>query len=184
MIKFNSVSFSYGEKKILSEFSMHIAEKERVCLFGSSGAGKTTILRLIMGLEKPAAGSVTVRSRSISAVFQEDRLLPFKTVLQNTELFAPEIRAAELLSILGLGEAVNMYPSELSGGMARRVALARALAAESDIYILDEPFDGLDKNNADAAAAVINENTSGKTLVLVSHDPAEAESLGCRIIEI
>ncbi|MBQ6568847.1 MAG: ABC transporter ATP-binding protein [Clostridia bacterium] len=184
MIKFENVSFGYDDKKIVENFSIEIPSGDRVCFFGKSGCGKSTLLRLIMGLETPNGGSVEKLSDNISAVFQEDRLLPFKTVLENITMFAPCDRAKEILARLSMTDAQNLYPSELSGGMARRAAIARALAAESDIYIFDEPFNGLDRENIADAALLINEYTKGKTLVLVTHEKELANALGCRIIEL
>ena len=183
MIDMRSVSFSYGDKMVISDFSFYVPSGGRVCIFGPSGAGKTTLLRLITGLEKPDSGSVEIDGR-VSVVFQEDRLLPFKTVLQNAALFAAESDAVKMLLRLGLGGDTDKYPSELSGGMARRAALARALAVESGIYILDEPFDGLDEENIAAATALINERTAGKTLILVTHEREHAEKLGCELFEL
>lgn len=183
MIDMRGVSFSYGDKPVISDFSIHIPSGGRICIFGPSGAGKTTLLRLITGLEKPDSGSVSIGGR-VSVVFQEDRLLPFKTVLQNVSLFAPESDAEKMLSRIGLGGDADKYPSEISGGMARRAALARAIAVKSEIYIFDEPFDGLDDENIAAAMALINERTAGKTLILVTHDRAHAEQLGCEILKL
>lgn len=118
-----------------------------------------------------------------SAVFQEDRLLPFKTVLENITLIGAEKETAlYMLAQLGIAEAADKYPSELSGGMRRRAAIARALSAEYGCLILDEPFAGLDKENIEKAAALISEGVGGKTLIAVTHSEREAELLGAKII--
>lgn len=181
MITFKNVSFSYGEKQVLKDFNLNIEKGERVCLFGESGRGKTTALRLICGLEKISDGSLTVDSDKISAVFQEDRLLPFLTVEQNIKMFSDSDNIDYVLEKLKLSDAKNLYPSELSGGMSRRVAIARALCKKGEIYIFDEPFTGLDSANITAATELINEITEGKTVVAVLHEKQYASSLGCRI---
>ena len=181
MITFKNVSFSYGEKQVLKDFNLNIKKGERVCLFGESGRGKTTALRLICGLEKISDGSLTVDSDKISAVFQEDRLLPFLTVEQNIKMFSDSDNIDYVLEKLKLSDAKNLYPSELSGGMSRRVAIARALCKKGEIYIFDEPFTGLDSANITAATELINEITEGKTVVAVLHEKQYASSLGCRI---
>lgn len=120
---------------------------------------------------------------AFSAVFQEDRLLPFKTVLENITLIGAEKETAlYMLAQLGIAEAADKYPSELSGGMRRRAAIARALSAEYGCLILDEPFAGLDKENIEKAAALISESVGKRTLIAVTHSEREAELLGAEII--
>ena len=197
MIKLDSVSFWYGLKApVLKNFSLTIRDGERVCLSGSSGIGKTTVLRLAMGLEKPRHGTVTVpEGLRISAVFQENRLIPWKTVYENVALFA-EIPAAEsspagtkdavlrLLRDLGLKSAAGRLPAELSGGMKRRAALARALAHPSGLLVLDEAFTGLDDTTKQLCLAVTNREAAGRMVLLAAHDLTEAAALGARIVTL
>ena len=160
MLSIDNISFSYGENPVLENFSLSVGDGERICLFGKSGCGKTTLLRIILGLEKAQKGSVTAgRDIKYSAVFQEDRLLPFKTVLQNITLIgADEQTALSHLAAMGIRDCADKYPSELSGGMRRRAAIARALSAEYDCLVLDEPFSGLDIENIRKAAEHMEAN--------------------------
>jgi NitT/TauT family transport system ATP-binding protein len=183
MIVFKDVCFSYGEKQIFENFNLTIEKGDRICLFGKSGRGKTTLLRLIMGLEKPQKGELTVDG-SISAVFQEDRLLPFKSVGENISFITGNENTDEVLKKLNLIEEKNSFPLSLSGGMSRRVAIARSLCKDGDIYIFDEPFTGLDKGNIVAASKAINEMTKGKTVIAVLHEKDYAGLLDCRVIEL
>lgn len=184
MTELEHVYFGYGFRNyILKDFSLKIREGDRVCLSAPSGKGKTTALRLITGLEKPRRGTVkTDGDIKISAVFQDDRLLPWKTVLENTAMFSSEEAAKEMLIKLGLGDVMNSLPKELSGGMKRRAALARALCHDFDMLILDEPLTGLDEENKANCLRLINEALQGKTLVMATHDLTEAEYLGARIV--
>ena len=183
MIKINNLSFSYADKSVFGNFSLEIPNGKRICIFAESGRGKTTLLRLILGLEKPCGGSIETGGARMSAVFQEDRLLPFKTVLENITLIGAEKETAlYMLAQLGIAEAADKYPSELSGGMRRRAAIARALSAEYGCLILDEPFAGLDKKNIGKAAALISESVGERTLIAVTHSEREAELLGAKII--
>lgn len=184
MIEIKNLSFSFGAHKIFDNLCLKIEDGERVILSGASGVGKTTLLRLILGLEKAKSGTVDTENAKISAVFQEDRLLPFKTVMENLTLFTDEKNAAECLAALQIAEANGLYPAELSGGMARRVAIARALSVDADIYIFDEAFTGLDEENKAIAADFINKKTAGKILIAVSHDSADAALLNAKILDI
>ena len=184
MIKIKDLSFSYGENKIFDGFSLEINDGERVLLRGASGVGKTTLLRLILGLEKAGSGEINTDNGKISVVFQEDRLLPFKTVKENLTLFTDEKTARDCLENLGIIDAAELYPSELSGGMARRVSLARALSRDADIYIFDEAFSGLDSENIEKAAEFINKKTKGKILIAVSHNMDDAKRLAARTVDI
>lgn len=186
MIKFNNVDFSYGEKKILNNFNLQINQSDRICLFGESGCGKTTVLRLLLGLEKAQNGKIVLPQNSrFSVVFQENRLLPFKTVLENVSLFSKDEETAIFnLKALGLSACINYYPNKLSGGMKRRVAIARALSTDFDCLILDEPFTGLDDNNLEITAKHILSSCENKPILLVSHSKKEAELLNAKIFNM
>lgn len=184
MIEFKNVSFSYKEKQVLKDFNLTVNDGDRICLCGESGVGKTTILRLILGLERAENGSVTCTDKRLSVVFQENRLLPFKTVSENITLFNRCDRLDYILSQLGISEAKDKYPSQLSGGMARRAAIARALSSNADVYIFDEPFTGLDNDNVMRAVNLINEITKDKTVISVMHDTQTADLLNSEIIKI
>jgi NitT/TauT family transport system ATP-binding protein len=184
MIEFRNLSFSYGDKDVLKNLSLKINDGDRVCFFGESGIGKTTILRIIMGLEKVDGEQFVSTSKKISSVFQENRLLPFKTIEDNIKMFSKGDKLDYILNHLGISETKNMYPSELSGGMARRVAIARALSVDADLYIFDEPFTGLDRENIEKAVTLINEITAGKTFISVVHEREYADLLKCKIIEL
>ena len=184
MLKINKISFAYGEKQIFSNFSLDVNDGDRICLFGQSGCGKTTLIRLIAGLENQQSGIIEgIKDKKISYCFQEDRLLPFKTVLENITLMgANEEKAKTLLNELGLGDEIDSKPESLSGGMKKRVALARALAQEFDILLLDEPFTALDEENIHTAIKVVDKYSRGKTVILVTHSQSDANELNCKIV--
>ena len=128
-IVLDGVKKSFGVRQVIRNASMTLRKGERVCLFGPSGCGKTTLLRLICGLEKPDEGSIRLsRPARFACHFQEDRLLPWYTAEENVALaLGGKPQAREWLSRVGLADAAGLYPDELSGGMRRRVSLARAL---------------------------------------------------------
>ena len=184
-ILITNLSKSYGETVVFRDFSARLPLGETTVITGVSGGGKTTLLRLILGLETPDGGEIAGVPARRAAVFQEDRLCPQLTVLENVLLAAgrkKEREARDLLARLGLGESVAVPAAELSGGMRRRCALARSLCAESDLLVLDEPFKGLDEATR---ARVIDETKRlcrGKTVLMVTHEAAEAERMGAKIV--
>lgn len=185
MITFTNVSFSYKKEEVIKNLSFSIKKGEKVALSGASGSGKTTVLRLIMGLEKAKKGKVEINPNcTFSVVFQEDRLIPHKTTLGNVSLFSDENTAKEILCELGLCENLNTLPSELSGGMKRRVALARALAKQSDVLILDEALTGLDSATKEICYQAIEKYLANRTLLVVSHLKEEQTRLANREIKI
>ena len=178
-----NLSKTFGGHQVLSNFSAGIPLCGVTVIRGASGAGKTTLFRLLLGLEKPESGEILgMQGRKPAVVFQEDRLLPWATALENAALGSDEVRAKDALARLGLGENLCQLPRELSGGMNRRVAIARALAYGGDILFLDEPFTGLDEENKRIAAAALVE--SRVTILVITHDDAEAELFGeyCEIV--
>ncbi len=185
MLKINDLTFSYGDKKIFSDFSLEIKNGEKIWLSGPSGCGKTTLIKLILGLLKAQSGKINKGNITPSVVFQENRLFPFYTVMQNIELVGGDKqKAKEILAFLGITDTENAYPSSLSGGMKRRVAIARALSVPFDLLILDEAFNGIDENNTQSACDCIKKFTEGKTVILITHNPDEAKLLGAKKVEI
>ena len=175
------ISKSYGETVVFRDFSARLPLGETSVITGVSGSGKTTLLRLILGLEMPDEGTITGVPARRAAVFQEDRLCPQLTALENVLLIAGRKRereARDMLARLGLGKSLAVPAAELSGGMRRRCALARALCAKFDLLALDEPFKGLDEANRRAAMDAVRALPGDKTVLLVTHDAAEAEFFG------
>lgn len=186
MIKLENISFSYGKTQVLKDFSLRVRDGEKICLFGESGCGKTTLLRLILELEKPQKGKILKNNDlKASVVFQENLLLPFKTVLENITLMGADNKTAlHHLKALGIEDYADSMPRSLSGGMARRVAIARALANDFDFLVLDEPFTGLDEENIKTAAEHILKTAQNKAIILVTHSLTEAEYLNTTIINM
>ena len=148
MIQIQQLNLSFGEKTVLKDFSLSIPKQGITALSGPSGSGKTTLLRCIAGLQSPDSGSITGISPSETAIlFQENRLLPWRTVQEHLTDVLPAHRRSEwkfLLDLMDLTAEKDRYPSQLSGGMNRRLALARCLALDAKLYLLDEPFTGID----------------------------------------
>ncbi len=175
-------------REILHDFSLTLEAGKIHALVGPSGFGKTTLLRIIIGLDRDFEGSVTLPpGTKIGMVFQEPRLLPWRTVLDNLKLAAPEASETALASLakdLGLDDHLRNFPGELSLGQARRVALARALAIEPNLLVLDEPFVSLDaalaRRLASELAALVER--TGVTTLLVTHDIDEAIRLADHIV--
>ena len=187
-IVIENLTKSYGDKLALSPFSARVEAGEIVCLLGQSGCGKTTLLRLLLGLEAPTGGTVAGLPDSLSAVFQEDRLCPAFSAVTNVSLAlgsrVPKEKIVALLSSLGLADALTKPVRELSGGMQRRVAIARSLLCPADLYVMDEPFKGLDEDTRQRVMDTVLACTRGRTLLVVTHDPDEAAYLGGRVLRM
>ena len=165
-----------------------VRQGETVCLMGPSGLGKTTLLRCVAGLETPDAGAVTGVPRRLGYVFQEDRLCDNFSAVANIRLVTgrtlPEKAILQHLEELGLSDSVRLPVSQLSGGMRRRVAIARAVCCGPELLLLDEAFKGLDEQCRRDTAAYIRRHTAGASVLCVTHDPEEATLLGGRCIDL
>ena len=179
---------AYDGAPVVEAVSFSVPEGGILCVMGPSGAGKTTLLRLVMGLEQPDSGRITLPGDGrLSAVFQEDRLLDGRGAEENLRFvlgraYDPS-RAAEVLEALGLArteQPVRTY----SGGMRRRLALARALLYPSDGLILDEPFTGLDADSRARALTALKRWQARRPTLLVTHAPADARALGAQVLEL
>ena len=184
MLKLTGITHAFGEKPVLQNRDLTVLPGQRVALMGPSGVGKTTLLRVALGLLIPDSGTVENRFRKTAAVFQEPRLLPWRTAVENVNLVLGDgretvPRALEQLHRLGLGDAGDKYPRELSGGMQQRTALARALAVDADFLVLDEPFKALDEELRQQVLEKVGKTNAA--ILLVTHDEAEAKALGCEI---
>lgn len=180
---------TYGNDPLFSDFSLTVRSPGIYALCGESGVGKTTLLHMIAGLVCPDGGRIHAEGK-ISLMFQEHRLFPGETVLKNLLLScfsAPakedENRAHDLLSELGFSdEDMAKYPDMLSGGMARRVAFARALLFPSDILLLDEPTKELDEDNRKKMLSLVTDAARTRIVLLVTHRESDVEDLGAKEI--
>ena len=186
MIELKNLNKAFGEKQVLKNLNWTIPEGSTSVIMGPSGGGKTTLLRILLGLEQADSGTVSgLEGKRLSAVFQEDRLCENVSAVSNLRLVNPALSrksAESMLAKLGLGDALRQPVRELSGGMKRRVAIAHALCTEYDVLLADEPFKGLDEETKRRTMEFFSESVQGKTVIIVTHDPSEAEILEGRIL--
>ena len=172
MIQIEGLSLAYGDKRVLEDFSLSLPDRGVTALSGPSGCGKTTLLRVLAGLQRPDAGRLTGLDPARTVLlFQENRLLPWRTVEQQLTDVLPRPRrdeAARLLALAGLTGEQEHLPAALSGGMARRLALVRALALGRRYLLLDEPFTGVDAPRAEALMAAVR--AAGTPVLLAAHE--------------
>ena len=192
MLKMNNVSFSFGKKNVLSNFSLELQRGEILAIMGPSGCGKTTLLGLIAGLHKPQSGNVENTFEKIAYAFQEPRLFPWLTVKENLLAVINEKdnnalkKVEECLALVELDDAAEKYPAELSGGMKSRASLARALVYGGDLVLLDEPFAALDEELRNTLSTTIKDylRVRGSAAVLVTHNREDAERIADRIVTL
>jgi NitT/TauT family transport system ATP-binding protein len=202
LIEIRQVSAQFGADVIFSDISLSIVEHEFVCLLGPSGCGKSTIIRMIGGLIEPALGSVSVAGQpprqgrdTLAYVFQSPRLVPWRNARDNVglgiQLRTPSVGTAERhersvkhLRMVGLADDAHKFPSMLSGGERQRVSIARAMAVEPSIILMDEPFSALDPDTRRHMRADLTRlwQATRKTIVFVTHDLDEAIELADRIV--
>ncbi|WP_288221516.1 ABC transporter ATP-binding protein [uncultured Clostridium sp.] len=207
IIRFDDVKKSYGEKTIIENFNLSIEKGEFLTIIGSSGCGKTTILKMINGLIEPEYGNIFIKNRNINEeniidlrrnigyAIQGGVLFPHMTIEENIS-YVPNLlnkknkektkeAVKKWISIVGLEEdMLERYPDELSGGQQQRVGIARALAASPDILLMDEPFGAVDEITRGQLQEEILDihNRTGITIVFVTHDIAEAVKLGTKVL--
>lgn len=207
MVELRSITKRYGSVAVLTGFDLTVPAGESLVLVGPSGCGKTTLLRLIAGLEYPTAGEVILRGEVVSSparvlpphrrgvgfVFQSPALWPHMTVAQHLRFGLDDLpraevqaRLAELLEQTALTALAERYPHQLSGGQARRVGLARALAPRPDLLLLDEPLTNLHADLKAELLALIKQTTRalGTTMIYVTHDESEAAQVANRVLRL
>jgi NitT/TauT family transport system ATP-binding protein len=188
---------------VIDSVSFSVEAGEFVCLLGPNGCGKTTLLRIVGGLEPPTRGTVTLggepvvgsgrHTRKVGVVFQEDRLLPWMTLRENVELVqkplgidgaARRAAAARYLALVGLTGFEDYHPARVSGGMRQRAAIARALAVEPDLLLMDEPFGALDAQNRRIMQKEVRRiwRETGRTILFVTHAIEEAVAVGTTLV--
>jgi putative hydroxymethylpyrimidine transport system ATP-binding protein len=186
----NNASLHYQDKILFDQLNFHLAAGQTTCLLGRSGIGKSRFLQLIAGLNTTAAQVTACDQKNLSGrlayMSQTDTLLPWLTILNNVVLGhrlrrsnkKPYAKARELLKQLGLGDTLNKYPTQLSGGMQQRAALARVLSENRPIVLMDEPFSALDAITRYQLQELTAHALKDRTVLLVTHDPLEALRLG------
>jgi len=198
-IRLTNICKTFNDNKVLENINITFKSGEITCIMGSSGRGKTTLVNIIAGLLKPDLGEISgLEGKKISMVFQEDRLLNWETALRNITLVVNrpvrqlniakcvnQQHARELLTQAGLADSINKIAAELSGGMKRRVCICRALIAEYDLLIFDEPFKGLDSGIKPVIMDMVKARChKDKIILCITHDPLEAEYLEGRVIAL
>ncbi|HEV2450530.1 MAG TPA: ABC transporter ATP-binding protein [Streptosporangiaceae bacterium] len=196
-VRLTDVSKVYGSGRTsvlaLDKVSLTVAEGEFVCLIGASGCGKSTLLSLVAGLDTVTSGELSTGGERVSLMFQEPALFPWLTAARNVELAlrargvakqGRRARVVELLQAVRLGDFAGKRPHELSGGMRQRVAMARALAQEADVLLMDEPFGALDAMTRDLLHEELERICAERrlTVLFVTHNVREAARLGDRVL--
>lgn len=199
MIILENISKKYEDKQILESVSLKVDDGQTLAVVGESGCGKTTLLRIIAGLEKSDTGRVEIdgiqmnecvepHERNIAMVFQDATLWNHMTVKKNI-LFGmkkrDEDKVLAIAKTFGIDTLLERYPEEISGGQAKRVSLARAAASDKEILLLDEPLSNLDKETKEEMLAYLKKNICGKkTMLYVTHDEREVSYLDCEVIRL
>jgi sulfonate transport system ATP-binding protein len=198
-VRLSGVGRAFGERAVLRDVDLEIRPGEIVALIGPSGCGKSTLLRQVSGLDAPDLGSVTIDGTPVAPVdqrcavgFQEPRLLPWRTITQNVALGLPRgtdraagaARVAELIALVGLESSRSLRPRQVSGGMAQRASLARALSRNPGVLVLDEPFGALDALTRLRMQDLLLDvhGAEPTTVLLVTHDVDEALYLADRVV--
>lgn len=193
-ILIDHVSFQYPNRsnQVIKDLSLSVKEHQLMAIIGKSGCGKSTLIRLIAGLLPSDNGCIEVKNGlKLGIVFQDPRLLPWKTVYENVELairdegyLQRKQAILESLELVGLTQVANYYPSELSGGMAQRAALARALVQSPDILLMDEPFGALDAITRTQIQVDFEKIQQSKrmTVILITHEVSEAVRLADQVV--
>ena len=184
MIEIKNLSFSFGNEVIFQNLNAVVPSVGVTCFIGKSGTGKSTLVDIIIGLKKVQSGEIVNTFKKTAVVFQDDRLLPWCSVYDNVKLVSDSETAEKCLSLVKLSDSLDKYPDELSGGMKRRCALARALAFNSDLLILDEPFNGIDDETKEDIIDIIKDFSKDKAVIFISHNKDEINKLGDRVVEI
>ena len=187
-IAVKNVTKSFDGKTVLSDLTLSFERGTVTCIRGPSGCGKTTLLRILAGLETPDAGIVERGEGSLAYVFQEDRLSENFSAVSNIRLVTGKRLPAgvilEHLKEVGLGDDVHKPVREYSGGMKRRVAIARAVCCDADFLLMDEPFKGLDAKLKTGVMEYVKRHSEGKTVIYVTHDASEAAFMGGTILDL
>ena len=178
---------NFEELQVLHNLNLTLKQEEITCILGPSGCGKSTLLNVLAGIIKPDAGSIKANKKKVGYVFQEDRLLPWKTVYENIRIVnknASSEKIGNLIKIVGLNNFENKYPAQLSGGMKQRCSIARAFNYESEILLMDEPFKSLD---FDLRIKMVKSLIDiwqkwNNSVVFVTHEIDEALLLGNKIV--
>ena len=189
MLQINDLSKIYGDEQIIRHLTMSLHPNQIYCLMAPSGTGKTTLFRILMGLEPADSGQILgLEGKRIAAVFQEDRLLEGYSALENLRFVTGrQYSTDELTAILQHvlpAESLKKPVCEFSGGMKRRVAILRALLAPSDLVIMDEPFTGLDLETKEIMIELIREYTRGKLVLIATHAAEDAALLSAEIVRL
>ncbi len=190
MIELKKVCKEYNGKLVLKDLNFTVSKGEVKCIMGPSGVGKTTLLRIIMGLEVADKGFVTeLSSLKIGAVFQEDRLCEDFDAVANVALVLPKgisykVIEKELQKVGILRDELHKPVSQFSGGMKRRVAIVRCMISDADVLCMDEPLKGLDENNKELVSNYINRKRQGRTMLIVTHDREDITRFHGNVMEL
>lgn len=187
MIQTHDLSKCYGDQEVIHHISLEVRRGERMALFAPSGAGKTTLIRILAGLEQPTSGTVQLNEQYPALIFQEPRLFTYMTVEENVRLpwkvrgmaWTGQVQSEfeEWLEVAELSSWKGYYPYQLSGGMRQKVALIRGLLCHPALALLDEPFQSINRDSRTAIIEHIRSRNPELTLLLVTHDPEEVPML-------
>ena len=175
---------SFGDNKVISNFSLVVPDKKITTLMGASGCGKTTLLNIIAGIVKADSGEIYF-SGNVSYIFQEDRLLPWLTAEENIKLVIKKSAQKNIKKIfeeLEIQSFLDKMPAELSGGMKQRISIARALVYDYEVLLMDEALKGLNTKLKERVINLIKQESNGKTVLAVTHDLYEAQAFSAEII--